>query len=257
MQTQLQRIARRAEASGRSRPGRLQDQPRHAQHPGLGAADLATGCGWCKDPTVQVFAPKLLRALDRAVSYSEGVLAYGRTQEPAPVRRRLRLRQLVDEVQGMLGLDASTGIEFENLVDAGFEVDADSEQLFRVLTNLVPQRHPGDVGRQRERAGAPPHHIGRAHRQPSARSSSPTPVPACRRRRARTCSRRSAARPAAAAPGLASPSPTSWCAPMAAPSGWSRASAAARSFRSPSPTARSGSTKCARACAARPEARAA
>ena len=89
-----------------------------------------------KDPTVQIFAPKLLRALDRAVSYSEGVLAYGRTQEPAPVRRRLRLRQLVDEVQGMLGLDASTGIEFENLVDAGFEVDADSEQLFRVLTNL-------------------------------------------------------------------------------------------------------------------------
>ena len=36
----------------------------------------------------------------------------------------------------MLGLDASGGIEFENLVDAGFEVDADSEQLFRVLTNL-------------------------------------------------------------------------------------------------------------------------
>jgi hypothetical protein len=89
-----------------------------------------------KDPTVQVFAPKLLRALDRAVAYSEGVLAYGRTQEPAPVRRRLRLRQLVEEVQGMLGLDASTDIEFENLVDAGFEVDADSEQLFRVLTNL-------------------------------------------------------------------------------------------------------------------------
>ena len=38
-----------------------------------------------KDPTVQAFAPKLLRALDRAVSYSEGVLAYGRTQEPAPL----------------------------------------------------------------------------------------------------------------------------------------------------------------------------
>ncbi|TIS72433.1 MAG: sensor histidine kinase, partial [Mesorhizobium sp.] len=44
-----------------------------------------------KDPTVQSFAPKLLRALDRAVAYSEGVLAYGRTQEPAPSRRRLRL----------------------------------------------------------------------------------------------------------------------------------------------------------------------
>ncbi|MGB3538045.1 MAG: HAMP domain-containing sensor histidine kinase [Mesorhizobium sp.] len=88
-----------------------------------------------KDPTVQAYAPRLLRALDRAVAYSEGVLAYGRTQEPPPSRRRLRLRQLVEEVHGLLDLDG--GIEFENAVVAGFEVDADAEQLFRVLTNLT------------------------------------------------------------------------------------------------------------------------
>lgn len=88
-----------------------------------------------RDPSVQAFAPRLLRALDRAVSYSEGVLAYGRTQEAPPSRRRLRLKQLVEEVQDLLGID-DTGIEFVNAVDAGFEVDADSEQLFRVLTNL-------------------------------------------------------------------------------------------------------------------------
>jgi signal transduction histidine kinase len=88
------------------------------------------------DPTVQTFAPKLLRALDRAVSYSEGVLAYGRTQEPAPVRRRLRLRQLVDELESMLALDQAGGIEFQNQVEPSFEIDADSEQLFRVLNNL-------------------------------------------------------------------------------------------------------------------------
>jgi signal transduction histidine kinase len=87
-----------------------------------------------KDPTVQAFAPKLLRALDRAVSYSEGVLAYGRTQEPPPSRRRLRLRQLVEDVHGLL--DIESGIEFVNAVDPVLEVDADSEQLFRVLTNL-------------------------------------------------------------------------------------------------------------------------
>jgi signal transduction histidine kinase len=89
-----------------------------------------------KDPTVQAFAPKLVRALDRAVSYSEGVLAYGRTQEAAPVRRRIRLRQLVEDVHGLLGVEPDSGIEFVNAVDAGFEIDADPEQLFRVLTNL-------------------------------------------------------------------------------------------------------------------------
>jgi signal transduction histidine kinase len=89
-----------------------------------------------RDPSVQAFAPKLLSALDRAVSYSEGVLAYGRTQEPPPSRRRLRLRHLVDEVQNLLGVDDAGGIEFVNSVEPGFEVDADSEQLFRVLTNL-------------------------------------------------------------------------------------------------------------------------
>jgi signal transduction histidine kinase len=89
-----------------------------------------------KDPTVQAFAPKLVRALDRAVAYSQGVLAYGRTQEPPPMRRKLRLRQLVEEVQGVLGIDPAAGIEFANLVDPDFEVDADSEHLFRVLTNL-------------------------------------------------------------------------------------------------------------------------
>lgn len=89
-----------------------------------------------KDPSVQAFAPKLVRTLDRAVSYTEGVLAYGRTQEAPPSRRLLRLRQLVDDVEGLLGIGRGSGVEFVNAVDASFEVDADAEQLFRVLMNL-------------------------------------------------------------------------------------------------------------------------
>ena len=89
-----------------------------------------------KDPSVQTFAPKLVRTLDRAVAYSQGVLDYGRTQEAAPARRRLHLRKLVDEVHSLLGIDPAGGIEFENTVDPTFEVDADPDQLFRVLTNL-------------------------------------------------------------------------------------------------------------------------
>ncbi|MGE0282044.1 MAG: ATP-binding protein [Rhizobiaceae bacterium] len=88
-----------------------------------------------KDPAVQAFAPKLLRAIDRAASYTKGVLAYGRTQEAPPSRRKLRLRRLVDEVFELLGVDPSD-VEFVNAVDHAFEIDADAEQLYRALTNL-------------------------------------------------------------------------------------------------------------------------
>jgi signal transduction histidine kinase len=102
-----------------------------------------------RDPTVQSFAPKLLRALDRAVAYTEGVLAYGRAQEAPPARRRMRLRMLVDDVYGMLGLDPTLDIELHNEVPADFEIDADPEQLFRVLINLSRnsvQAMSGDTG---------------------------------------------------------------------------------------------------------------
>ena len=105
MQTQLQRIL--GEQKHLADLGLAVSKINHDMRNILASAQLISDrLRLVKDPTVQAFAPKLLRALDRAVAYSEGVLAYGRTQEPAPVRRRLRLRQLVEEVQGMLGLDA-------------------------------------------------------------------------------------------------------------------------------------------------------
>lgn len=90
-----------------------------------------------RDPTARSLAPRLVRALDRAVSYSEGVLAYGRTQEPPPARRRLRLHDLVEEVYALFGLEDAPPIEFVNAVAPDLEVDADSDQLFRILSNLV------------------------------------------------------------------------------------------------------------------------
>jgi signal transduction histidine kinase len=87
--------------------------------------------------TVQSFVPKLVRTLDRAVSYSEGVLAYGRTQEAPPSRRRLRLALMVDDVGEILGLAPEGDIEFVNAVDPGLEVEADADHLFRVLANLA------------------------------------------------------------------------------------------------------------------------
>jgi signal transduction histidine kinase len=90
-----------------------------------------------QDETVQRLAPKLVRALDRAISYSQGVLNYGRTQEAAPARRVIRLRALVDEVFELIELATPPDAELVNAVDEGFEVDADADQLFRVLANLA------------------------------------------------------------------------------------------------------------------------
>ncbi|WP_223476629.1 sensor histidine kinase [Oricola indica] len=92
--------------------------------------------GSVSDPAVQRFAPKLMRTLGRAVSYSENVLSYGRAGEAAPNRRRVKLAPIVLDVEELLGIDPASGIEFSASIPDDFELDADSEQLFRVLMNL-------------------------------------------------------------------------------------------------------------------------
>jgi signal transduction histidine kinase len=88
------------------------------------------------DPMVKRFAPKLLRTIDRAVGYTTEVLSYGQASESAPRRRRVHLRDLTEEVRDILAIDPDTGIEFIEQVSPDLEVDADSEQLFRVIHNL-------------------------------------------------------------------------------------------------------------------------
>ena len=103
----------------------------------LAAAQLFSDrLGGLPDPTVQRFAPKLIAALDRAIAYCQTTLAYGRAGEPNPSRRLVALSRLVDDVADALGLVGHTTIEWESRVPAGLEIDADPDQLFRVLVNL-------------------------------------------------------------------------------------------------------------------------
>ncbi len=88
------------------------------------------------DPIVKRFAPKLLRTIDRAVGYTTDVLAYGGTKEEKPNRRKLPLQPLVADVSDMLGLDGQSDIVFTIEVDETIEIDADGEQIFRVIHNL-------------------------------------------------------------------------------------------------------------------------
>lgn len=89
------------------------------------------------DPVVKRLAPKLLRTIDRAVGYTREVMAYGRTQEAEPKRRYLKLAALVEDVRDLLTSDRDSGIEFIIDIPRDLEVEADSEQLFRVIHNLA------------------------------------------------------------------------------------------------------------------------
>lgn len=90
-----------------------------------------------QDPATRSLAQRLVRTLDRAIAYSDGVLAYGRTQELPPARRQLFLRELVDEVFALLAPDGVTHADLINMVASDFTIAADPDQLFRVLYNLA------------------------------------------------------------------------------------------------------------------------
>jgi signal transduction histidine kinase len=89
------------------------------------------------DPGVQRFAPKLMRALERAIALCQSTLSYGRLQEPPPDRRQILLEPLVEEVHETLGLGADAPIRWISAVERGLVVEADYDQLFRILLNLA------------------------------------------------------------------------------------------------------------------------
>jgi signal transduction histidine kinase len=111
-----------------------------------------------QDQQVQRFAPKLMRALERAISFCESTLSYGRAQEAPPDRRMLALDPVVNEVRESLDLAPDTPIRWISAVERGLVIDADPDQLFRVLLNLarnavqaLESRAAGDPGRDQIR----------------------------------------------------------------------------------------------------------
>ena len=89
------------------------------------------------DPKVQRFAPKLMRALERAIAYAQSTLSYGAAQEPPPERKTIELEPLIEEVHEALGLSFDVPIRWIVSVERGLTVDADHDQLFRVLVNVA------------------------------------------------------------------------------------------------------------------------
>ncbi len=93
-----------------------------------------------EDPVAQRLAPRLVRTIDRAADYTKSVLDYGKAGEAIPQRGIVDLHRLCVEVAEALSLDeykcVDRDIDWVNGVDPKLEVEADAEQLFRVLLNL-------------------------------------------------------------------------------------------------------------------------
>ncbi|MEM9050166.1 MAG: HAMP domain-containing sensor histidine kinase [Pseudomonadota bacterium] len=90
------------------------------------------------DPAVQRVAPKLLASLDRAIALCERTLAYGRSEEPLPELRRVALRAFVEDLgeSELLGR-VGGNIAFGTQIAPEMIVDADPDQLYRILSNLI------------------------------------------------------------------------------------------------------------------------
>jgi signal transduction histidine kinase len=98
---------------------------------------LSDRLGTVNDPRVQALVPKLLASLDRAIRLCARTLDYGQAQETPPNRQRFPLRPLVGEVGDSLGLPRPNLIAWNLDIDPELEIDADRDQLYRVLTNLT------------------------------------------------------------------------------------------------------------------------
>ena len=91
-----------------------------------------------RDPLVARTLPKLVSSLDRAINLCQRTLDYGGSEESAPELRQVRLRALVEEVAEGLGLHTQGGaVRCRVDIPEGYIVQADTEQLYRVLSNLM------------------------------------------------------------------------------------------------------------------------
>ena len=88
------------------------------------------------DPQVAKAMPRLERALGRAAALTRNVLDYGKSEEPAPVLVRIPLASAVAAAGEDAGLERG-GVRLVRTIPARFAVQADSDQLHRILVNLM------------------------------------------------------------------------------------------------------------------------
>ncbi len=89
------------------------------------------------DPLVQRSAELISRSVNRAVRMCEEALSAGTSRERAPHRERFPLRDAVDEVIAAIGPEDVAGAALRTRGIDAVNLDADFDQVFRILLNLV------------------------------------------------------------------------------------------------------------------------
>ncbi len=88
------------------------------------------------DPRVTQALPRLERALDRAVTLATDVLNYGKSQEAAPQPQSVPLLAALEAAGEDAGL-THEGVQLQTAMATEEQVQADPEQLHRILVNLL------------------------------------------------------------------------------------------------------------------------
>ncbi|MEQ1607463.1 MAG: HAMP domain-containing sensor histidine kinase [Hyphomonadaceae bacterium] len=97
---------------------------------------LSDGLADSNDPQVRDAAPRLERAIQRAVTLAEATLKYGRSETPLPNLISLQFAPAIEEAvtEGIAGWP---GVQVRVECDDGLQIVADADHLHRIITNLV------------------------------------------------------------------------------------------------------------------------
>lgn len=106
----------------------------------LSSAQLVSdGLAISEDPQVRRMAPRLLRAIDRAVALCRDVVRYARTGESKVERATHDLRDLLEDAgeAGLAAQGGGNGRSFHNHAPEGVAAEVDRAQFVRAVENLV------------------------------------------------------------------------------------------------------------------------
>lgn len=88
------------------------------------------------NPVVQKLAPRFVKSLDRAIRLCENTLQYGGSEIETPHLLPFNLRTMISDVATSLGLIEDSRVKLINEIDSSFELNADNDQIFRVVMNI-------------------------------------------------------------------------------------------------------------------------